>query len=94
MWHIRQTLSRVACHTKNWAGVIPEIEAHCRWESLNSGTVADDAEVVGRGAAVHNVSNKRWCVPHHFLSLTGLAFPCTGWLCDDLPGFMGEVDVL
>ena len=89
---VRRAIERVAGHTKNCAGVIPEMEGHSQWTSLQYGTVEDDKAALMKGFTVHNVSNKRWCMPVQFISLKALWVPCTGWLCDDLPGFVNPAD--
>ncbi len=89
---VATAMNRVAKGTKNWSGVLIEVECHCQWESMKSGGIWGESEIVKKGVGVHNVNGARWVLPYQFLSLSALWFPFGGHLCDDLPGFDNPAD--
>ncbi len=81
---LTNAMGRVARSAKNWGGVLVEISAFCCWESIQSGGVWGDEQVVNRGIAVHNRNAERWCVPEQFVSFAGIWIPASQHLLDDL----------
>ena len=55
--------------------------------------VAEEEVLVRKGIAAHSTSYKRWSLPQQYVTLTGMWVPCTGVLCDDLPGMLTALDV-
>ena len=85
-------LQRIAGHGSRGSGcgVFFEVTCRSRWVPA-SGTWAED-DAVRRGMAAHNSKSKRWMFPEEYVTFAAVWVPCTGKLCDDLPGMMSTLD--
>ena len=89
---LHHTVNLAAAGPKNWGGVLFELKARCTRQKLTSGGTEAEDELVRQGFATHYGKGKegRWQVPFAFLQMVGIWVPCTGNLCDALPGCKSE----
>ncbi len=82
------TVNKVVEGGKNWAGVVIEVRARCRFAKAGYGGTDADAELVSQHVASHQSKSNggRWCLPEPFVEFVGIWVPLTGTLCDELPG--------